>query len=625
MAQRKAAHRILLVLLMLVSYGWFLPPAVPEQFGTNNSVRFYLAKSLALDGSFTIEKYYLGGIDAAFYGGHYYSGKAPAASFLAVPVLRLAWGAVGPVPDWILLYIVGLAVISLPSVALVLLMLGFLLRLGLRDRLADILVVGYGLGTMAYPYSTQFVGHQLAAVFLFGCFLAVLRWRRGYDAPYLLIGAGLLGGLAVSADYQVAVPLAIVLVFSLFPPKGFRNLLLFAAGCIPGLFFILWYNYSCFGHVLSFPYAHEAMPAAREVQGQGLFGVQAPRLVPLVKLLFSPWRGLFFVSPFLLLVIPGLWCLARPISGEDEMRERVGVGPRSLFWTCLLVCAGYVLFNSSYGAWSGGSGYGPRFLVPILPFFIVPIAALAARDRACDSWLIVTLVAYSVAFHFVGTASGPLAHEYLRNPVREFLLPSLLRGNVRRNWLSLAGAPVWGAFGLYAAAMGCLICLFFATGKGGTARMEPVPAARAEKFLRWISIIAAVAMAVLFWFHGTEETAYKYGVLGHSYNMAGDEDAALPYFRRSFDMDPLNPLVIQDLTRILLRQGAYREALDVNVRALARLPGDPGLQARCALLMRAIELTEQLKSRPGDRELFSKRREIIRTLGCVPAEGEAKR
>lgn len=583
MRARHALHAASLAALFLAAYAWFLPPKSPEMWGTNNAVRFYLAKSLALDGSFTIERYYRGGIDAASFGGHFYSGKAPAASFLAVPVIRALSAACGGTPgasDRMLLYAARLAVVSIPSVLMILTLHGFLLRRGVSCASADLAALGYGIGTMAFPYSTEFVGHQLAAVFIFWCFLFLWgAWSapvpRIPGSPALLLGGGLCAGLAVAADYQTAVLAAILFLFLgpwMCRPVPF---LLFVLGCLPGAAMVLGYNYACFGNPLSFPYAHEAMPIARQVQGQGLFGVQAPRLAPLVKLLFSPWRGIFFGSPFLLLSIPGL-----------RLLWREGAGGKRLAALCLCACGAYLLFNSSYGAWSGGASYGPRFLVPVIPFFVIPAAVFVARGpRGCGLFAAV-LVACSVAFHFVGTAAGPEAHEHLRNPMREFLLWSLLRGNVRSNWGAEAGLN--GAAGLLPLAVLVVLCTAGArlTGEkeaGRSARRAPDGVERA---LLALCGVAAAAMACLFVFLRTEETAFRYAIIGHSYDVAGDADAAIPFFEKALSMEPGDMRVVDDLTRILLEKGECRKALDANARALVARPGDAALRERVTRLVR---------------------------------------
>lgn len=611
------AHRAVLVLTLCVVYGYFTPPPQPEKFGTNNSVRFYLAKSLALDRSFAIDRYYRGGVDAAYFGGHFYSGKAPAASFLAVPVYWLAWQLRdGTIPEWLYLYLVQIAVVTLPSVFLSLLLHDFLLRSGASDWSADILVVGYSLGTMAFPYSTQFMGHQLAAALLFCCFLLLLKWRR--DSAFAVsplrrfappLCGGLCAGLAVAADYQVALVVLVMVLFTMVSPRRVGALVSFAIGCIPGVFFILLYNHACFGDPLSFPYAHEAMPIAREVQSQGFFGVRMPRLVPFFMLLFSPWRGLFFVSPFLLLLLPGLCCLFSE-AGDEELQRAAGMSARRLASLCGISVFGYVLFNSSYGAWSGGSGYGPRFLIPVLPFALIPIAALMRRRGRGYRWLLILLVIYSVGFHFVGTAEGPLAHEYLRNPVREFLLPFALKGNVRPNWCTIAGMPAGASLVLLAGIMLGGIALVRRTGdRRGAEEL------RGQDAWWWPCALAAAALLALFILHRTEETAYRYAVIGHSYDWSGDPAGAVPYFEKALRMDPVNPLVLNDLTAILIGKGEYRTALDINLRAAAR-PGGAEPGRRAGQLMRLADIADRLSVPPADAALLRERAAILEALGC---------
>lgn len=608
-----SAHSSILALTLLLACAYFVPPPSPEHFGTNNSVRFYLTKSLARDGSVEIGKYYQGGIDAAEHEGRFYSGKAPAASFLAVPVYWAAWKIAGDaVPDWIYLYLVRLAVISLPGVILALLIHRFLLRFGVSYRRALLLVTGYALGTMAFPYSTQFVGHQLAAVFLFSSLLVLLKWRREGSFPLLLWG-GLLGGMAVAADYPAALILALIVLFTVFSFRRPHHMILFGMGCLPGILLILWYNWACFGGPLSFPYAHEAMPIAREVQSQGLFGVQLPRLVPLAKLLFSPWRGIFFVSPFLLLAVPGFLVLYRMSRDDTRLTQRTGLSPKKLFWLSLCAIAAYLLFNSSYGAWSGGSGYGPRFLVPVIPFFFIPLAALMTRRGI--GLLTGILLCYSIAFHFIGTAAGPLAHEYLRNPVREFLLPSFLRGNIRPNIAMLAGLPrAASIFPLITLAGAGLAWLFKRAGKRDE-RYKTIPCTPTERLLVRSCAAAAILLLGLFLFHRTAETGYREAVLGHSYDVAGDPEQAISLFEASLAMEPKNPLVFNDLTRLLVESGRYREAFEMNMKEVARNPADYALKSRCETLATIMAITKKLESRPDDQMLREERARLLGKLG----------
>jgi hypothetical protein len=42
-----------------------------------------------------------------------------------------------------------------------------------------LLTLGYGLGTIAFAFSTVFFGHQIAALLLFGAFYLLFQVRSG--------------------------------------------------------------------------------------------------------------------------------------------------------------------------------------------------------------------------------------------------------------------------------------------------------------------------------------------------------------------------------------------------------------------------------------------------------------
>src|SRR5205814_7892005 len=82
-------------------------------------------------------------------------------------------------------------------------------------------------------------------------------------------------------------------------------------------------------------------------------------------LLWGGYRGLLFYAPILLLAVPG-WVVL-------FVRRRWNVALVSMF-----VVAAVLLVNLSYPEWTGGWSTGPRLLVPLLPFAMLPVAGLMA-------------------------------------------------------------------------------------------------------------------------------------------------------------------------------------------------------------------------------------------------------
>ncbi len=84
--------------------------------------------------------------------------------------------------------------------------------------------------------------------------------------------------------------------------------------------------------------------------------------------------------------------------------------------------AAVFLVNLSYPEWTGGWSTGPRLLVPMLPFAMLPVAALLGTGRR---GVVVGAVVLALAggaimllFQGAGPGAGPI-----RDPIRGFVLP----------------------------------------------------------------------------------------------------------------------------------------------------------------------------------------------------------
>jgi hypothetical protein len=82
----------------------------------------------------------------------------------------------------------------------------------------------------------------------------------------------------------------------------------------------------------------------------------------------------------------------------------------------LAVCAAMVMFYASLADWLGTRSYGPRYLVPLLPLLVAPIAVwvAAARSRSrrvaiallCTWGILVQLPAVAIDFSRAGIVAG---------------------------------------------------------------------------------------------------------------------------------------------------------------------------------------------------------------------------
>ncbi len=439
-----------IVLLLFLAYSYFIPRGAMW----NADTRLFLAASIVDHGSLSIDPYapYTG--DIASSGSHYYSDKAPGSSLLAVPVYAFVKVVLyrGQTnyedllstdeqqrTDFLPRYLITLLLVSLPSALLGGLFFKLLAYVGLGPRWRLLLTLGYGLGTMAFAFSTVFFGHQIAALLLFAAFYLLFQVRWGERSAWLVLVAGLLAGYAIITEYPAALIAGCLVLYVFFQTglplaQRWRLLAFFVAGMLPSLTIAAVYNTLCFGGPFNQGYANLAGPEIFRVgQAQGVLGITYPHLEALWQTTFGPYRGLFLLSPFLLLAVPGFVTLFRQRSWRGEA------------WLWLGICAGYFLFTISYFAWDGGASLGPRHFVPALPYLVLPIAFLIKEHRAIRP-LATALILLSVVVVALSVAVYPLNDPLFDSPLTQRLLPLLLGIQPDPQHVNLSAAQLFSAF-----------------------------------------------------------------------------------------------------------------------------------------------------------------------------------
>jgi hypothetical protein len=199
---------------------------------------------------------------------------------------------------------------------------------------------------------------------------------------------------------------AALLIFIL-SARRLRHGLLFLAGALAPLVLLASYHHAAFGSV--FATAIDTMDT-RFVDEGALLGVfRLPSAKAAWGITFSPYRGLFFLSPFLLLAFRA-W--RRP------NREATIVAAIALY---------FLLANASFNGWHGGWAIGPRYLIPVIPLLALLIV------RHSFGAVAKTLAAISVILILLVTAVDPQPSHRIANPLTQWELPLLARGQVGVN------------------------------------------------------------------------------------------------------------------------------------------------------------------------------------------------
>jgi hypothetical protein len=446
----------LVVAIYLLSFPWH-----PGLRSPNELSRLMQTRALVDFGELSLNRamrVYGGVGDLSLVSGRYFPSKAPLMSFAAVPVyavLRsLAGGRPGSVPEIPLVFSSRLFLTVLPTL-LSLILIERLLRHYVPPRTATAVTWVYALGTLAFSYSLLFMSHQTTATLLLAGFYVGWTVVLGRHAATWLLAVGFLLGLSVVAEYTSALPAFAVgtyavLAGAITARDRVRNAALLVAGASPAILFLGWYHLTCFGGVLETGYRHLADVAYQPWHQGGFLGIKTPTWGAFAGSFFSPLRGLFALSPFLVLGvvgIPWMW------KSRDRQRE---LGPLTVFTGLLFL--GYLYFTSSFSYASWGWTTGPRHLTGLVPFLLVPAALQLEASRGWVRGVAVGLAASAIAV----TAALTFVN-YIPDDVSEgifgLFIPLAREGRVVPTLLSFGASWGWASGWLVILAAGIVMCL----------------------------------------------------------------------------------------------------------------------------------------------------------------------
>ncbi len=432
---KRSARRtaIVLGLALLVSYAYFY-----QAGGWNQNSRFALVRAILERHTLQIDAYQESTGDKALWQGHYYTDKAPGISLLSVPPVALARGIdrlVHVDPEdypgiaWTS-YVATVFSCGLFTLIAALLVMRLSLQWGFSRGAALFAATAYGVASPAWCYATLYMEHAAVAGFLMLAFTAAIDLADG-DRPYqlyqrrLVWAVGLWTGFAVICELQAAVPAAFIVLFALDAVRR-RNprdaskaaIGILAAGMILGVV-LLAYNAVAFGSPFHIGYTSEE---GFEELHKGFFGISYPTWDALYGILFSSYRGLLPLAPLVAIMPIGLFVLARTPARRGPMIVAAAIA------------AFYLLLNASYFFWEGGWAYGPRQLMPALPFLALGLAPL------WDSWGRIGRVVLTAGWIWgaaltliaVSTTPQPPAPQF-QAPVRELLWPAFKDGDLSLN------------------------------------------------------------------------------------------------------------------------------------------------------------------------------------------------
>lgn len=366
--------------------------ASPNIYNTDaGELRIEVARSIVEKFDFNVpEGRGITGID-----GRDYSWVGIGSAFLAVP-FYIAGKFIGGQPENVISVINPI----LGAATAVLIFL-FAASLGYSKRASVLASIFYGIGTMAWPMAKQPFDHVTETFFILLSVYYIHRYIKDNKSTNLLISSASLGFALITRQTTalVILPIFVMLAFHYLRMFGMRTSLkrviqdgiLFFIALLPFIGLNLWYNYYRFGSIFETGYQ---LIAART--GLDFFSGTS-LLTGLAGFLISPGKGFFYYSPAAILFFFSIKYFAK---------KHV-----ELFICFSLIIVSYLIFLSKNIFWHGDWAWGPRYLLVLTPFFIIPLAGLLNSEtwlkkialKACifaifGISLIIQLAAVSVDF-----------------------------------------------------------------------------------------------------------------------------------------------------------------------------------------------------------------------------------
>jgi len=419
---------VILFLVLFFSFAYFY-----QGGGANQNARFAQIRSIVEHGQLNINPFQISH-DIVKVGQKIYPNKAPATSLVGV-IPYFMFSRLKPIlvhwfsDDFYHLftcYVVTVLIVGLPCA------LGgvvFFRLLGLFHpapwpRL--ICTLGLFLGTPAFAYSTVLYGHMVSTVLALVSFYLLYKYMCVEpDSPrsrLFIFLAGLSGGWAMVTEYPTA---WIVFILSLYCfIRTFRlskdwvsRLGLFVLGLVFPAGILLLYNYLVFKNPLFIAYFDKRGLHAAYKRGPVLGFSIAHRETgkALYETSFGPFRGFFHLSPFLILIFPGILYFSR---------EK---GKRGLLVTLWILGLVYFFLNAIYPYWYGGKALGPRHAMEMLPYLCLLSFFFIVRFPRFSSLLVM------VSIFLMLSATSVRPEEYARPPFRNLYFPAFLSGNLSIN------------------------------------------------------------------------------------------------------------------------------------------------------------------------------------------------
>lgn len=326
--------------------------------------------------------------------GEQYSKYGLGLSAIAIPFYILGKTLSSPLhisPYFSTMFCVSLINPIVTALTCMMLYLFSLKRLMFSIRVSSILSFAYGLSTMAWASTEDFISEPATALFLLCSIYFISDPSPAKRSRYLILSGFFLGlGVFTRLASIITTPFLLVYLTQEWmdtaprkPKDLFLILIRFGAPLFLFILIIFIYNYIRFQNIFETGYDSQFNSSF----WHGLYG-----------LLLSPGKSIFLYNPVTIVGLLG-----------------VGLFFKNHFKTALLflfLALSHVVLYSPWSSWHGGNSWGPRFLLVILPYLVLPAGFVLENFSKKVKWIALSLILLGFAIQLPSVMVNIARYDY---------------------------------------------------------------------------------------------------------------------------------------------------------------------------------------------------------------------
>ncbi len=272
-------------------------------------------------------------------------------------------------------------------------------RLGYSERSSILLSLLYGLGTMVWPYAKSLSSDTTLNVAILGSVFAAVSYVKSYSKYWLAVSGACLGFAIITKAISIVVVPPIIfyaMIASRSKASRLDILLYFMPPLMAFVGFQLWHNVIRYGSFWQFGYQ----------LGWGALGFSTPLYVGMWGLFASPGKSFFLYSPVAILGLASAW---------QFYRKRK---PEALLFLGIIILI--TLPHALWCLWAGDWAWGPRFLLTITPFMILPAGTFFEQWQKKSNLrrrVTILLIIFSIVIQLLGVTIHPFSFIRARTEV----------------------------------------------------------------------------------------------------------------------------------------------------------------------------------------------------------------